>query len=93
MQRHQKCLLVKLEKARYAWVNELPSVLWSLQTTPNVATQETPFFLVHVAEAVLPIEIEHNSPRVVNMTKMLHKRCLKTMLMQLMKQEMWCSRE
>ena len=40
-------------------------MLWSLRTTPNAATQETPFFLVHGAEAVLPIEIEHNSPRVV----------------------------
>jgi hypothetical protein len=39
-------------------------VLWSIRTTPNTATQETPFFLVHGAEAVLPIEIEHDSPRV-----------------------------
>jgi hypothetical protein len=28
-----------------------------LRTTPNAATKETPFFLVHGAEAVLPIEI------------------------------------
>jgi hypothetical protein len=27
--------------------------------------QETTFFLVHSAEAVLPIEITHNAPRVV----------------------------
>ena len=57
--------LAPLEKARHAWVDELPSVLWSIRTTPNVATQETPFFLVHGAEVVLPIKIEHNSPRVV----------------------------
>ena len=36
-----------------------------LRKTPNAATQETPFFLVHGAEAVLPVEIEHNSPRVI----------------------------
>jgi hypothetical protein len=29
-----------------------------------VATQETPFFLVHSAEAVLPIEITHEAPRI-----------------------------
>ena len=61
----KKRLLTPLEKARHTWVDELPYVLWSLRTTPNAATQETPFFLVHGAEAVLPIEIEHNSPRVV----------------------------
>jgi hypothetical protein len=47
-----------------AWVNELPSVLWSLRTTPNIATQETPFFLVHGAEAVLPVKVTHDAPRV-----------------------------
>jgi hypothetical protein len=39
-------------------------VLWSLQTTPNAATQETPFFLVHGAEAVLPVEITHEAARI-----------------------------
>ena len=39
-------------------------MLWSLHTTPNAATQETPFFLVHGAEAVLPVEMAHDSPRV-----------------------------
>jgi hypothetical protein len=28
-----------LEKAKHAWVDELPSVLWSMRTTPNAATQ------------------------------------------------------
>jgi hypothetical protein len=39
-------------------------VLWSLRTTPNAATQETPFFLVHGAEAVLPVENTHEAPRI-----------------------------
>jgi hypothetical protein len=42
----------------------LPSVLWSLGTTPNAATQETPFFLLHGAEAVLPAKVTHKAPRV-----------------------------
>ncbi|KAK1670534.1 hypothetical protein QYE76_058693 [Lolium multiflorum] len=73
----KKRLLAPLEKARHAWVDELPSVLWSLRTTPNAATQETPFFLVHGAEAVLPIEIEHNSPRVVEYEEEASQRALK----------------
>jgi hypothetical protein len=40
-------------------------VLWSLRTTPNTATQETPFFLVYSAEAVLRVEITHEAPRIV----------------------------
>jgi transposase InsO family protein len=40
----KKWLLAPLKKAKNAWVDELPSVLWSLRTTPNTATQETPSF-------------------------------------------------
>jgi hypothetical protein len=61
----KKRLLASLEKAKHAWVDELPSALWSLRTTPNAATQETPFFLVHGAEAMLPIKITHEAPRIV----------------------------
>jgi hypothetical protein len=60
----KKRLLAPLQKAKHAWVNELPSVLWSLRTTPNAATQETPFFLVHGAEVVLLDEITHEAPRI-----------------------------
>jgi hypothetical protein len=60
----KKRLLAPLKKAKHAWVDELPSVLWSLRTTPNIATQETPFFLVHGTEAVLPVEITHEAPRI-----------------------------
>jgi hypothetical protein len=42
----------------------LPFVLWSLRTTPNAATQETPFFLVHGVEAVLPVKITYEAPRI-----------------------------
>jgi hypothetical protein len=63
----KKRLLAPLEKAKHAWVDELPSVLWSLRTTTNVATQETPFFLVHGAEAMLPVEITHEAPRICSL--------------------------
>jgi hypothetical protein len=60
----KKRLLAPLEKAKHAWVDELPSVLWSLRTTPNASTQETPFFLVHGAEAMLLVEITHEAPKI-----------------------------
>jgi hypothetical protein len=60
----KKTLLAPHKKAKHAWVDELPSVLWSLRTTPNAANQETPFFLVHGAEAVLLVEITHEAPKI-----------------------------
>jgi hypothetical protein len=60
----KKRLLAPLEKSKHIWVDELPFMLWSLRTTPNAATQETPFFLVHGAEVVLPVEITHEAPRI-----------------------------
>ena len=53
-----------LKHAAGAWVDELPSVLWGLRTTPNRLTGRTPFFLVYGAEAVLPSDLLHNASRV-----------------------------
>ena len=39
-------------------------MLWGLRTTPNRSTGRSPFFLVYGAEAVLPSDLLHNSPRV-----------------------------
>ena len=47
------------------WIEELPVVLWSIRTTPNRATGQTPFALVYGAEAVLPTELVYGSPRVL----------------------------
>jgi hypothetical protein len=54
----------RLDKFRARWVVELPSLLWSLRTTPCRATGFTPFFMVHGSEAVLPTDIDYGSPRV-----------------------------
>ena len=40
-------------------------VLWSIRTTPNRATGQTPFALVYGAKAVLPMELVYGSPRVL----------------------------
>jgi transposase InsO family protein len=45
------------------WMKELPSVVWSLRTTPSRATGFTLFFLVYGAEAILPTDLEYGSPR------------------------------
>ncbi|XP_048566865.1 uncharacterized protein LOC125546772 [Triticum urartu] len=57
-------LMRDLKHAAGAWVDELPSVLWGLRTTPNRSTGRTPLFLVYGAEAVLPSDLLHNAPTV-----------------------------
>ena len=53
----------KLNKFGRRWLTELPSVIWSLRTTPSRATGFFPFFLVYGAEAILPTDLEYGSPR------------------------------
>src|SRR3954464_13344657 len=60
----KKRLLAPLEQATDNWVEELPAVLWILRTTPNTATQYTPFFMVYGAQAILPHDLKFGSPRV-----------------------------
>ena len=57
-------LMVPLKRTPGCWVEELPSVLWSINTRPNRSTGYTPFFMVYGAEVVLPSDIHHDSPRV-----------------------------
>jgi hypothetical protein len=84
----KKRLLSPLEKAKHAWVDELPSVLWSVRTTPNAATQETPFFLVHGADVVLPVKITHEAPELRLTMKRFLRRYFKMTLTYSMKQDM-----
>jgi transposase InsO family protein len=60
-----KRLLRPLKRTAGTWVEELPSVLWSLRTTPNSSTGYTLFFLVFGAEAVLPTDVRYCTSRVV----------------------------
>jgi transposase InsO family protein len=52
-----------LNKFGRRWMKELPSVVWSLRTTPSRATGFSPFFLVYGAEEILPTDLEYGSPR------------------------------
>jgi hypothetical protein len=44
------------------WIEELPTVLWSLHTTASRATEETPFPLVYGAEAMMPLSCNMAPP-------------------------------
>ncbi|XP_065036626.1 uncharacterized protein LOC135672100 [Musa acuminata AAA Group] len=54
----------RVSVARSAWVDELPSILWSLRTTSKTATAESPYSLVFGTEAVLPPEVVFPTPRI-----------------------------
>jgi hypothetical protein len=58
-------LVEPLERSAECWVEEIPSVLWSLRTTPNHSIGFTPFFLVYGAKTVLATDIEFDAPRIV----------------------------
>ena len=45
-----------MDDAKGRWVEELPHVLWTYQTTPRWLTGKTPFSMTYGAEAVLPLE-------------------------------------
>ena len=53
----------KLDNAKGKWVDELPHVLWTYQTTPHRSTGETPFSMTYGAEAVIPLETGFLTPR------------------------------
>jgi transposase InsO family protein len=54
----------RLKKSGRKWLQELPTVMWSLRTTLSRATGFTPFFLVYGTEAILPMDLEYGSHRV-----------------------------
>jgi len=56
----------KLEKAKGAWAEEVPRIVWAYHTTPQSSTSETPFSLVYGSDAMIPVEIHESSPRYQN---------------------------
>jgi hypothetical protein len=45
------------------WADQLPEVIWALNTTESKATGFTPFRLMYGLEAMMPQELKHGSPR------------------------------
>jgi hypothetical protein len=52
-----------LDDKKGKWADQLPEVVWALNTTECQATGFTPFHLLYGAEAMTPQEIKHGSPR------------------------------
>jgi transposase InsO family protein len=52
-----------LNKFGKRWMKELPSVVWSLRTTPSRAMGFSPFFLVYGAKAILPTDLARGQRR------------------------------
>jgi transposase InsO family protein len=73
----------RLNKSGRKWLQEVPTVIWSLRTTPSTATGFTPFFLVYGAEAVLPTDLEYGSPRVKGYNENTNQRAREDSLDQL----------
>ncbi|XP_059295612.1 uncharacterized protein LOC132048949 [Lycium ferocissimum] len=59
----------KLKDAKGRWPEELLGVLWAYRTTAKTSIEETPFFVVYGAEALIPIEIGEPSIRYTHTTK------------------------
>lgn len=51
-----------LQKHSRRRIDDLSIVLWSLRTTPNRATGQTPFSLVYGVEAFIPMKLIYGSP-------------------------------
>jgi hypothetical protein len=88
----KKRLLAPLEKAKHAWVDELPSVLWSLQTTPNTTTQKHLSFWSITQKPCFQPKLLMKHPEYVHMMKPHQLKLSKTMSTHSMKSEMWFSR-
>jgi hypothetical protein len=58
----KKCLF---NQKKGKWVDELPKVIWSHNTTMSRATGFTPFRLLFGTEAMTPEEIKNESMRVL----------------------------
>ena len=58
-----KIIKARLVRAKGAWREELPSVLWAYKITTKTPIGETPFNLTYGIKAVIPIEIGLTSPK------------------------------
>ena len=59
------------------WAEKLPFALWGYRTSIRALTGATPYTLVYGSEAVLPIELEIRSLRVLAETKVLEEDWVK----------------
>nr|CAN74143.1 hypothetical protein VITISV_009412 [Vitis vinifera] len=58
-------ILRRMVETSQDWLEKLPFALWAYQTSFRTSTRATPYFLVYGMEAVLPVEIEMGSLRIL----------------------------
>ena len=58
----------RLDDAKGKWVEELPHVLRTYQTTPHRSTSETPFSMTYNTKAAIPLEIGFPTLRMSSFT-------------------------
>jgi hypothetical protein len=51
-----------LDDKKGKWADQLPELIWALNTTEARATSFTPFCLMYESEAMRPQELNHGSP-------------------------------
>ena len=56
----------RLDKAKGTWAEEVPRIVWAYHTTLRSTTKEMPFSLVYGWNAMIPVEIQENSPHFHN---------------------------
>ncbi|XP_057434469.1 uncharacterized protein LOC130727374 [Lotus japonicus] len=54
----------RLGEAKGLWANELITVIWAYNTTPQSTTGETPFKLTYGVDAMIPVEVQDVTFRV-----------------------------
>ena len=54
---------ILLDDKKGKWADQLPKVVWALNTTECRATGFTPFRLLYGSEAMTPQELKHGSPQ------------------------------
>ena len=56
----------RLDKAKGTWAEEVPRIVWAYHTTLQSTTKEMPSSLVYGSNAMIPVEIQENSPHFQN---------------------------
>jgi len=71
-----KCIekrLLETTRSKKNWPEEVPAVLWAQRTKPNEATGDSPFSLAFGSEAVLPVELQCLTARIMRYDERLNE--------------------
>ena len=72
----KQTLKKKLSKLKRSWVDKLPLVLWSYQTSFRITTGETPFSLCYRVGVMVPVELTIPTYRIENFDEASNNKLL-----------------